>query len=281
MVAAECCRDSWIVPPANVLVHARMAYSTVGTGNLRIVRSGRIMRPREIVLALTVSCILDAMSIAGVPAVGRYRTMARHAVSSVIGSMWEKVCLAGMVEHGHPRAKRFASFGEGSMLSFPPGTIFNEEWISIGKKVMVGPRVSMSVGMVPKQPIAGNDAILRIGDRCVIGQGSYIVAHTGLEIGNDVQTGPYVYITDQNHGYEDPELPIGIQWPVNKGVTIGSGTWIGTGAIILPGTSIGQNVVVGAGSVVTGNIPDRCVVVGAPARVVRKYIPGTGWNRAG
>ncbi|MHB8262230.1 MAG: acyltransferase [Acidimicrobiales bacterium] len=251
MVATGCRRDSWIV-------HYRM-----------------------IMPALAVSCILDAMSIAGMSTPRSYRSMARRAISSAIGSTWERVCLAGMVEHGHPKAKRFARFGEGSMLSFPPGTIFNEEWISLGKQVMVGPRASMSVGMLPGQPILADSAIIQIGDRCVIGQGSYIVAHTSVVIGDDVQTGPYVYITDQNHGYEDPELPIGIQWPVNKGVVIGPGTWIGTGAIILPGTSIGRNVVVGAGSVVTGNIPDRCVVVGAPARVVRKYVPGTGWSRSG
>ena len=96
--------------------------------------------------------------------------------------------------------------------------------------------------------------MLRIGDRCVIGRGSHIVAHHSIEIGDDVYTGPYVYITDQNHGYADPDLPIGRQWPVNAAVRIGAGTWLGTGVVILPGSVIGRNVVVAAGSVVRGEI---------------------------
>jgi acetyltransferase-like isoleucine patch superfamily enzyme len=115
----------------------------------------------------------------------------------------------------------------------------------------------------------------------VIGRGSHIVAHHSLDIGDDVFTGPYVYITDQNHSYEDVETPIGRQWPVNSAVSIGAGSWLGTGAVILPGTVIGRNVVVAAGSVVRGKVPDFCVVAGIPARIVREYLPGTGWTTPG
>jgi acetyltransferase-like isoleucine patch superfamily enzyme len=94
-----------------------------------------------------------------------------------------------------------------------------------------------------------------------------------------VFTGPYVYITDQNHSYADPDMPIGRQWPVNTAVSIGAGTWLGAGTVILPGASIGQNVVVAAGSVVRGEVPDRCVVAGVPARIVREYVSGAGWSR--
>jgi acetyltransferase-like isoleucine patch superfamily enzyme len=94
-----------------------------------------------------------------------------------------------------------------------------------------------------------------------------------------VFTWPYVYITDQNHSYTDTEIPIGRQWPVNAAVSIGAGSWLGTGAVILPGSVIGRNVVVAAGSVVRGKVPDLCVVAGAPARIVREYVPGAGWSR--
>ena len=94
-------------------------------------------------------------------------------------------------------------------------------------------------------------------------------------------TGPYVYITDQNHSYADPDLPIGRQWPVNAPVRIGAGTWLGTGVIVLPGAVIGRNVVVAAGSVVRGEIGDRCVVGGVPARVIKDFDPETGWTRSG
>jgi UDP-3-O-[3-hydroxymyristoyl] glucosamine N-acyltransferase len=120
--------------------------------------------------------------------------------------------------------------------------------------------------------------VLRIGDRCVIGRGSHIVAHHSLVIEDDVFTGPYVYITDQNHGYADPDVPIGRQMPSNAAVRIGSGSWLGAGAVVLPGACIGRNVVIAAGSVVRGTVPDRCVVAGVPARVVRSYVPGDGWS---
>jgi len=87
-----------------------------------------------------------------------------------------------------------------------------------------------------------------------------------------------VYITDQNHSYDDPDLPIGRQWPVNSAVSIGAGSWLGTGAIILPGTTIGRNVVVAAGAVVRGKVPDRCMVAGVPARVIREHVEGIGWQ---
>ena len=55
--------------------------------------------------------------------------------------------------------------------------------------------------------------MLRIGSRCSIGRASHIVAHRSVVIGDDVMTGPHCYITDQNHVYADPDVPIGQQWP--------------------------------------------------------------------
>ena len=86
-----------------------------------------------------------------------------------------------------------------------------------------------------------------------------------------------MYITDQNHGYEDPDQVVHAQWPSDVPVLIGSGSWLGTGVVILPGTVLGRNVVVGAGAVVRGTFPDHCVIAGVPARVVRRYVPGSGW----
>ena len=121
--------------------------------------------------------------------------------------------------------------------------------VPIGAGTMIAAQVSLSAGMVPGQDL-GEAPVLRIGDRCVIGRGSHLVAHHSLVIGDDVFTGPYVYITDQNHGYEDPDEPIGRQMPLNAAVSIGSGCWLGTGAVVLPGASIGRNVVVAAAGAV-------------------------------
>src|SRR5712692_5563168 len=190
---------------------------------------------------------------------------------------WRSMQQAGEITADTPAGQRFAAFGAGSLIGFPTGSVYGEEWIEIGAGTMINAQVTLSAGMLPGQDL-GEVPVLRVGDRCVIGRGSHIVAHQSLVIGDDVFTGPYVYITDQNHSYDDPDQPIGRQLPVNAAVQIGSGSWLGAGAVILPGACIGRNVVVAAGSVVRGTVPDRCVVAGVPARVVRAYVPGDGWS---
>jgi acetyltransferase-like isoleucine patch superfamily enzyme len=190
---------------------------------------------------------------------------------------WDAAQRAGVVTPDTPAGRRFAAFGRGSLAAFPPGSVFGEGWIAIGEDTLIGALVTLSAGMVPGQDL-GPVPVLRIGDRCVIGRGSHIVAHHSLVIGDDVFTGPYVYITDQNHGYADADVPIGRQMPLNAAVRIGSGSWLGTGAVVLPGACIGRNVVIAAGSVVRGTVPDRCVAAGVPARVVREYLLGDGWS---
>ncbi len=197
-------------------------------------------------------------------------------VNAGIHAGWQWVARQGAIGPGDVPAARFGSFGTGSCFAFPPGALFGERWISVGRDTLIGPHVSISAGMVPGQRMV-TDPVVRIGDRCMIGRGSHIVGHFQLEIGDDVHTGPYVYITDQNHGYEDPDQVVHAQWPSDVPVLIGNGSWLGTRVVILPGTQLGRNVVVGAGAVVRGTFPDHCVIAGVPARVVRRYVPGSGW----
>ncbi|MGO9083561.1 MAG: acyltransferase [Streptosporangiaceae bacterium] len=204
---------------------------------------------------------------------GRWR---RAAAAHLVHAGWRAFQRAGTITAQTAAGRRFAAFGPGSLMAFPTGAVFGEAWIDIGGRTMIGEQVSLSAGMMPGHDLGGQPA-LRIGDRCVIGRGSHIVAHLSIEIGDDVFTGPNIYVTDQNHSYADSEQPVGRQWPVNSAVRIGSGCWIGAGAIVLPGSVLGRNVVVAAGSVVRGKFADHCVVAGVPARVVREYLPGTGW----
>jgi serine acetyltransferase len=194
----------------------------------------------------------------------------------VVHWAWREFQQAGLVTADTPAGQAFARFGRGSIMAFPPGSVFGESAIEVGEGTLIGQLVTMSAGILPGQDFGGL-TVLTIGDRCVIGRGSHIVAHESIQIGDDVWTGPYVYITDQNHGYEDPGTPIGSQFPVNRPVSIGAGSWLGAGAIILPGARIGRNVAVAAGSVVRGEIPDRCVVAGVPAKVVREHTKA-GWQ---
>jgi acetyltransferase-like isoleucine patch superfamily enzyme len=181
-----------------------------------------------------------------------------------------------MIGSEDPKAKAFGSFGLGAVLFYPQGVIYNERYLHIGEGTMVGPNVCLTAGISPDQVML-SDPVVRIGRRCTIGRGSHIVGHWSIEVGDDVQTGPYVYITDQNHSYLDPDEPIGLQTPIEAGVRIGAGSWLGANVVVLPGAEIGEHVVVGAGSVVHGQFPDRCVIAGVPARIVKRYVDGQGW----
>ena len=154
-----------------------------------------------------------------------------------------------------------------------PTTIFNERFITIGQDTLIGPDISLSAGMVPGQECI-TYPVVSIGDRCLIGRGSGIVGHFSIEIGNDVWTGHNVYITDQNHGYEDVSRPISQQSQPERAVKIGDGSWLGYGSVVLPGVTIGKHVVVGANSVVTHDIPDYSVAVGVPAKVIKRFVDG-------
>ena len=174
-------------------------------------------------------------------------------------------------------ARFYKQFGHGSIINWPTGNMYGERWISIGEDTMIAADVTLSAGMVPNQEMM-TDPVVIIGDRCLIGRGSAIVGHYRIDIGDDVFTGMNVYITDQNHGYEDPDTPIGIQDPHDDPVVIGDGSWIGSGAVVLPGARIGKHCVVAANSVVRGTFPSHSVIAGVPAKVVRAY-DGTKWER--
>jgi acetyltransferase-like isoleucine patch superfamily enzyme len=185
---------------------------------------------------------------------------------------------AGTIGPKNSFAKRFAAFGDGSALVFPPGAVFGEQFIHIGSHTLIGPHVTMSAGLYGEDLRTENGWALRFGDNCSIGRNSFFVSRVGIDVGNDVTMGPNVYMTDHNHRYDDVSLPIKQQWMTEAPVTIGAGCWIGAGAVILPGAQLGRNVVVGAGSVVrAGVVPDFSVVAGVPAKVVRSH-DGDVWD---
>lgn len=200
----------------------------------------------------------------------------RRASAAVVHAATEWVADVGAIGPDDARGKRFGAMGRGSCLVYPQGAIYNERYIRIGQGTVFGPYCSVVAGMAPGQEMP-TDPVVRVGDRCLIGRGSHIVGHWSIEIGDDIQTGPYVYITDQNHTYADPDQPVGRQWPVESAVRIGSGSWLGANVVVLPGTDIGRNVVVAAGAVVRGVVEDHCVVAGVPARAIRRWTPEGGW----
>jgi len=205
------------------------------------------------------------------------KEMLRDSLGDFLAECWQRWRLKASIGSGSKRARATGMFGPGSLVLDPITTIFNEKYIHIGSETMIGEHVALSAGMMPGQ-VCLTDPVVRIGDRCLIGRGSGIVGHLSIDIGNDVWTGHHVYITDQSHGYEDVSLPISLQSQPESPVVIGDGSWLGHGVVVLPGAKIGKHVAVGANSVVTGELPDFCVAVGAPARVIRQYTPESGWT---
>lgn len=197
----------------------------------------------------------------------------RRLIGALLRGIWGRAVRWGGIGPHAARRRGFRSFGAGSAICFPVIALFGERYISIGTGTVIGPHVSLSAGVSPAHDL-GVDEVVSIGDRCLIGKGSGIVAHERVVIGDDVFTGHHVYITDANHGYEDTSIPIGSQFASPRPVHIGAGSWLGHGTIVLPGATIGRHVVVGAGSVVTGSLPDDCVAVGNPARVIRQLVGG-------
>lgn len=139
--------------------------------------------------------------------------------------------------------RKFLAFGEGA--DFRPGAYAVVcSKISIGKKVTIRPNC---VFMADPRP-----------------------GGAGITIEDDVLMGSGVHIYTHNHRFEDTSRPINAQGlSPSKPVVLKKGCWIGACAILLPGVTIGENSVVGAGSVVTRDVPPRTLVGGSPAKVVR------------
>jgi bifunctional N-acetylglucosamine-1-phosphate-uridyltransferase/glucosamine-1-phosphate-acetyltransferase GlmU-like protein len=126
----------------------------------------------------------------------RRAAAARHAAAwRAVHWGWREFQLAGRVTADTPAGQAFRRFGRGSIMAFPPGAVFGEAGIEIGEDTLIGQQVSISAGALPGQDLL-RLTLLTIGDRCVIGRGSHIVAHESVTIGDDVWTGPYVYIAN-------------------------------------------------------------------------------------
>lgn len=110
---------------------------------------------------------------------------------------------------------------------------------------------------------------LRIGNHVFIGRNTFLSAIGRIEIGDDALIGAYCYLASANHRFAAKNVPVGLQGYDVRHVTIGRGAWLGTHVVVLPGVSIGEGAIVGAGSVVTKDIPAFEVWAGVPAKKKR------------
>ena len=107
-----------------------------------------------------------------------------------------------------------------------------------------------------------------IGDCTRIGLHNTIIGP--VSIGHHVNLAQGVTVTALNHNYADATRRIDEQDVTTKPVTIANDVWIGAGAVVLPGVTIGQHAVVAAGAVVTNDVPEFCLVGGVPAKIIKK-----------
>jgi acetyltransferase-like isoleucine patch superfamily enzyme len=149
----------------------------------------------------------------------------------------------------------------------------NPQNIFIGKNVTVA-----KFSWLAATPLTNFDCKLIIGDGTAIGHFNHIYATRKIEIGNNVLLADKVYISDNQHSYEDITIPVREQ-PIKQtaNVKIGDGSWLGENVCVM-GASIGKHTVIGANSVVTKDIPDYCIAVGSPAKIIKKYsFEKNGW----
>lgn len=153
---------------------------------------------------------------------------------------------------------------------------FAPERIRIGRDVVIANRVTLrAMTNYPwsRPPQAFTPEII-LSDGCFINNGSQIFAIDKITIGRNVMIAENCFISDNNHGWSDPDIAIKHQPLASKGpITIGESSWLGANTVVTSGVTIGRHCVIGANSVVTRNLPDFCVAAGAPAIVLKKFDP--------
>jgi maltose O-acetyltransferase len=132
-------------------------------------------------------------------------------------------------------------------------------------KVELGEGVSLNGTIVPIELITYASGSIEIGKHTFINYGSSIAARTSVKIGAHCLLGHYTFVMDN----DQHDIVRHWELPQSDPVVIEDHVWIGSKALILPGVRIGSRAVIGAGSVVTRNIPPRSVAAGNPARVLR------------
>lgn len=161
---------------------------------------------------------------------------------------------------------KFQRFGWLSYIN-KPLRIDGAKRISVGNKCNIQYKTWLAA-----RPLTGlGTCCLVIEDGCTIGHFNHIYATHSVILHKNVLTADKVYISDNLHGYEDIDIPVHQQPIVQNGeVEIGEGSWLGENVCVL-GAKIGKHCVIGANSVVTKDLPDYCVAVGSPAKVIKRY----------
>ncbi|PJL10927.1 lipopolysaccharide biosynthesis protein [Stenotrophomonas maltophilia] len=172
------------------------------------------------------------------------------------------------------RALAYSPFFKG----FPmPGYLGKPCFLMGVGRMRLGRKVRIFPGLRAECLGAGT---LTIGDNVSIGQGFHVIAKGDLKIGSHVLISSNVLVTDTEHTYLDVARPVLDQEDVVSRTEIGDRCFIGVGACIQAGTILGAGCVIGSHAVVRGVFPPNSVIVGSPAKIVRRYDESTAkWER--
>jgi acetyltransferase-like isoleucine patch superfamily enzyme len=145
----------------------------------------------------------------------------------------------------------------------------------------IGPRVTLEIGKRARvelgrwswlghgTKIRCHEGVVSIGAKTVMGQECTISAYQHVKIGRECVIADRVMFIDFDHGVVEVERPIRLQGIYKRDVNVGNNVWIGYGACILRGVTVGDNAIIGTNSVVTKDVPANAVVAGLPARIIR------------
>jgi acetyltransferase-like isoleucine patch superfamily enzyme len=179
---------------------------------------------------------------------------------------WDCIARGNRLVYTLLMRNRFAVWGRKSRLE-PSAKLIAPYLVSVGNDVYICEHSWLNAA----DDRGDGMPTLRIGDGTYIGRFAHINAWRNVTIGINVLIADRVFISDCQHNYTDSTMPICLQGDSFGGeVVLMDGCWIGIGAAILPGVTIGRNAVVAANSVVTKDVPDFAVYGGVPAKLIKQ-----------
>lgn len=184
-------------------------------------------------------------------------------MNSTLKRIIQKVCF------GNSITRKRVTFGKGSYIR-EHAKISGGQYIELGSNVRIYPYCRIECfDYISGEKLSPS---LKIGDNVLMGRNNTILCADSIEIGNDSLLASNIFISDENHGI-NPEA--GVRYECQRlstnPVKIGKNCWIGEKVMIMPGVVIGDNSVVGGGSVVTRSIPQNSIAIGDPAKVIKQY----------
>lgn len=161
-------------------------------------------------------------------------------------------------------------------LVYPQARLVRRPVYMRGKKSLAGGN-GLTTGHACRFDLLGKKQTLFFGSNCEIGDNVHIVAYERVSIGNNVLMASKIFISDTNHGcykgvkQNSPEIAPNDRQLVCSPVEIGNNVWIGENVVILAGSKIGDGCIIGANSVVNGVFESNRIIVGAPAKIVKRF----------